>query len=310
METYTFELNDGVTREHVRFANRFGIELAGDLYLPANREGSLPAVVVGPPYGGVKEQGAGVYANEMAARGFAALAFDPPFMGESAGEPRYTSSPELFCESFSAAVDYLGVRPEVDRERIGAIGICGSGGFLIGAAAIDSRIKAVATSAMYDIAGTRAVFDDATRQGMVDMLSRQRWTDFEVGTPKVDHTFPPEPVEEVPEGLEGPAAEFFAYYGTKRGHSVNAPGGFTDTSLLAMIGFQTTTHIAEISPRPILFVTGDRAHSRMFSEGAYAQAAEPKELVVVEGAEHIDLYDRTDLIPFDKLETFFRGSLG
>ena len=313
MPGYITKLNENVERIHVRYNNRYGIAIAADLYTAKNLDKSTkhPALIVGAPYGGVKEQGPCVYANELAQRGFVVLTFDQVYMGNSGGEPRRVSSPELFTESFSAAVDYLGVKlPFVDRERIGAVGICGSGGFALSAAQMDTRIKAVATASMY-------VMTDAARLGMSaediaaakDALSRKRWEDFENGEPEYIPSFPEEPFDEVPDGVEEPAAEWLRFYAVPRGHHCNARGGFTTTSNLAMMNYRLLDYVEEISPRPILMVVGDRAHSKFFSENVYAAAAEPKELFVVEDAEHIDLYDRTDRIPFDKLESFFKENL-
>lgn len=311
MSNYIFELSEKVSRRHVRYQNRYGITLAGDLYTAKDLdEGQThPALVVGPPYGGVKEQGPGVYANELAQRGFVVLAFDPSFMGESGGEPRHVSSPDIFAENFSAGVDFLGTLPYVDRERIGAIGICGSGGFALSAAQTDARIKAVATSAMYDISGFATMMDHDQWNAAMEKLAAQRWADVDNGEPLYIPSFPEEPADKVPEGLTGPEAEFYEFYGLKRGHHPRALGGFTVTSDMAMSNFQSLNHIAMISPRPILFINGDISHSRMFSETAYAAAAEPKELYLVEGARHIDLYDDVEKIPFDKLEQFFKDSL-
>ena len=311
-EYYTFELNENVVREHVFFKNRFGITLAGDLYTAKDLDKTTkhPALVIGPPYGGCKEQSPGVYANQLARRGFVCLAFDPAYNSESEGEPRHVSSPELFAEGFSACVDYIGTQPFVDREKIGAIGICGSGGFALSAAQMDTRIKAVATASMYDIG---AMFDmmipKEDRSKTVDALSKQRWADFENGEPEYIPSFPAEPVDEVPKGLDPVTAEFYSYYGLKRGHHPNARANFTTTSQLSFMNYPLLSRIKTISPRPILFIAGENAHSRFYSENAFAAAAEPKELYIVPNAIHIDLYDRTEVIPFDKLTGFFTKAL-
>lgn len=306
-EYYTFELSDNVTRTHVSYKNRFGITLAGDLYMAKDLDTSKqhPALIIGPPYGGVKEQGPGVYANQLAQRGFVVLAFDPSYNGYSEGEPRHTSSPEIFVEDFSAGVDYLGTRPFVDREKIGAIGICGSGGFAISAAQVDTRIKAVATASMYDISITGNNMDSEQLKETLDQIGEQRWKDFESGEPEYIPSFPAEADDSVPEGLDPVSEEFYSYYGLERGHHPNARGGFTTTSQLSFFNFQLLNHIDTISPRPILFIMGENAHSRFFSEDAYAAASEPKELYIVPDAIHIDLYDKVDKIPFDKMESFF-----
>lgn len=306
-EYYTFELSNNVTRTHVSYKNRFGITLAGDLYMAKDLDTSKqhPALIIGPPYGGVKEQGPGVYANQLAQRGFVVLAFDPSYNGYSEGEPRHTSSPEIFVEDFSAGVDYLGTRPFVDREKIGAIGICGSGGFAISAAQVDTRIKAVATASMYDISITGNSMDSEQLKETLDQIGEQRWKDFESGEPEYIPSFPAEADNSVPEGLDPVSEEFYSYYGLESGHHPNARGGFTTTSQLSFFNFQLLNHIDTISPRPILFIMGENAHSRFFSGDAYAAASEPKELYIVPDAIHIDLYDKVDKIPFDKMESFF-----
>ncbi|AET68657.1 alpha/beta superfamily hydrolase [Desulfosporosinus orientis DSM 765] len=310
-EYYTFELSENVNRTSVSYRNRYGITLVGDLYTSKHMdaEKKYPALVIGAPYGGVKEQGPGVYANQLAQRGFVVLTFDASYNGESGGEPRHTSSPEIFSEDFSAGVDFLGSRRFVDRNKIGALGICGSGGFALSAAAMDVRIKAIATSSMYDISAFRDLFPPEMMATQMEQLAQQRWEDFENGKPAYIPTFPESPVDAVPEGLEANAEEFFSYYGLKRGHHPNARGGFTLTSNLPFMNYQLLNHIATISPRPILFVMGENAHSRFFSENAYEAAAEPKEMYIVPDAIHIDLYDQVDMIPFDKIEEFFKSNL-
>lgn len=312
MKYYIAQLSENVQREHVFLNNRYGIKIAADLYTSKELDKSKKhsAIVVGPPYGGVKEQGPCVWANELAQRGFVVLAFDQPFMGESAGEPRRVSSPEMFTETFSACVDYLGLQPFVDREKIGAIGICGSGGFALSAAQSDVRIKAVATASMYDMTyasrmgQTREQIEDSKRQ-----LAYKRWEDAEKGYPEYVPAFPETPFDKVPDGVPEPAAEWLRFYAVKRGHHPNARGGFTTASNLPFMNFRLLDYIDEISPRPILFIVGDRAHSRFFSDIAYDRAAEPKEMYIVNDAEHIDLYDRVDRIPFDKVERFFKENL-
>lgn len=310
---YIVPLSENVERIHVRYNNRYGIAIAADVYTAKNldKSGKYPALIMGAPYGGVKEQGPSVYANELAQRGFVVLTFDQVFMGESGGEPRHVSSPELFSESFSAAVDFLGTKlPYVDREKIGTIGICGSGGFSLSAAQMDTRIKACATTSMYDMSvAARMMQTPEQIQANKERLAAQRWKDAENGCPEYIPSFPEEPFDEVPAGVPEPGAEWLRFYAVKRGHHCNARGGFTTTSDLTMMNYSLLSHIDEISPRPILFIVGDRAHSKFFSEAAYAEAKEPKELYVVDDAEHIDLYDRTDRIPFDKLEAFFKENL-
>ncbi len=312
MSGHILELSENVTRKRVVYRNRYGLDLVGELYHKKDLDltEKHAALIIGAPYGGVKEQGPCVYGNELAKNGFVVLTFDQSFMGESGGFPRNVSSPDIFVENFSAAVDYLGLQKFVDREKIGVIGICGSGGFALSAAQCDTRIKAVATMSMYDMtAAARLGMDEASVQAAKERLSKQRWIDAENGYPEYLPFFPEKPIDAVPEDLEEPTAEWFRFYALKRGFHPNARGGFTTTSDLSMMNFRLLDFIHEISPRPILFVVGDRAHSKFFSENAFAAASDPKELFVVEDAEHIDLYDRKDRIPFDKLTAFFNEYL-
>ncbi|WP_299452172.1 alpha/beta hydrolase [uncultured Pigmentiphaga sp.] len=308
----TFPKSDRVDHRKVTFKNRYGITLVGDLYQPKNASGKLAAIAVSGPFGAVKEQSSGLYAQTMAERGFVTLAFDPSYTGESGGEPRNVASPDINTEDFSAAVDFLGLQPNVDRERIGIIGICGFGGFALSAAAVDKRVKAVVASTMYDMTrvmskgyNDRVTLQERTR--MLEQLSRQRWSDAEHGTPAYQ---PPYNV------LKGGEAQFLvdyhAYYMTPRGYhprAVNSGHAWTITTPLSFMNFPILTYIQEISPRPMLLIHGEKAHSRYFSETAYAAAAHPKELVIVPGASHVDLYDRLDVIPFAKMATFFNQYL-
>lgn len=312
MSGYICKLNEKVERKHVRYNNRYGLALAGDLYTAKNLDENkkYPAVVVGAPYGGVKEQGPCVYANELAERGFIVLTFDPCYMGESAGEPRRVSSPDMFSENISAGVDYLGLLPYVDREKIGAIGICGSGGFSLSAAAVDTRIKAVVTASMYDM--SYAARAGQTKEQIAEnkrRLSLQRWTDAENGYPEYIPSFPEEAATQIPDDMQGIWREFFEFYATKRGHHPSARGGFTSTSDLSFLNYPLLNYIDEISPRPILLIVGEQAESRFFSDVAYKNAAEPKELFVVPNCNHVDLYDDTSKIPFDKIEKFLKENL-
>jgi len=309
----TFPKSAKVDHQKVTFRNRYGITLAGDLYLPNNHaDRRLPAIAVSGPFGAVKEQSSGLYAQTMAERGFVTLAFDPSYTGESSGEPRNVASPDINTEDFSAAVDFLGLHPSVDRERIGIIGICGWGGMALNAVAVDKRVKAVATSTMYDM--TRVMskgYNDSTtleqRTQTLEQLSRQRWADAENGNPAYQ---PPYNV------LHGGEAQFLVdyhdYYMTPRGYharAVNSGNAWTQTTPLSFMNMPLLTYIKEIALRPVLLIHGEKAHSRYFSETAYAAAAEPKELVIVPGANHVDLYDRVDVIPFDKLQSFFTQHL-
>lgn len=313
-DNYIFKLDEKVTRTPVSYPTRYGITIAADLYRPRDFDESrqYPAVVIGPPYSGVKEQGPGIYAQNLALRGFVALAFDPSYNGFSGGEPRHASSPDIFVEDFSAGVDYLGTRPFVDGERIGAIGICGSGSFALSAAQVDRRIKAVVTAAMVDIArmaakGPLDSLTDEARGEMLDQLAEQRYADFEAAQPALGPRGAPIGFDESTDPV---GREFGEFYSTPRGYHPNSITQFTLTSTPSFVNFQLLDNLEWISPRPILFVVGDHAFSRYFSEDAYELAAEPKELLVVPDAGHIDLYDRTDRIPFDKIEAFLTESLG
>ena len=305
------KLSDNVIRKEVTYTNRYGMEIAGELYTAKNMDLSKPhpAIIVGAPYGGVKEQAPSIYANGLAERGFVVLTFDQSFIGDSEGKPRHVSSPDIFVENFSAAVDYLGLQKFVDREKIGVIGICGSGGFALSAAQVDTRIKAVATASMYDMsAAVREGMDKQALFAAKDKLSRQRWADAENGKAEYIPMFPDKPLEVVPE-MDKISDEWFRFYATKRGFHKEARGGATTTSTLALMNFRLLDYVDEISPRPILLIVGDRAHSKYFSENVYQKAKEPKELYIVKDAEHIDLYDRVDRIPFDKLKEFFNTNL-
>ena len=312
MSQYICKLNESVERNHVRYENRYGIALAGDLYIPKglDKEQKYPALVVGAPYGGVKEQGPSVYANELAKRGFVVLNFDPCYMGESGGEPRHVSSLDLFSENISAGVDYLGLLPYVERDKIAALGICGSGGFSLSAAAVDTRIKAVITASMFDMSvAVRMGQTPEQIQEKKEQLSQRRWKDAENGEPEYIPSFPEEPVSVIPDEIQGLNREFFEFYATKRGHHPRARGNFTTTSDLSFMNYALNDHIAEISPRPILFVVGEQAESRFFSDMAFEKAAEPKQMIVVPNCNHVDLYDDTSKIPFDEIERFLHENV-
>ena len=308
----TFPQSDRVDVEKVTFDNRLGITLVGDLYVPKNidRSAAHPAIIVGHPYGGVKEQSSGLYAQQMAERGFVTLAFDASYGGESGGSPRNIASPEAFTEDFSAAVDHLGTNPLVDRDRIGVIGVCGSGSFSLSAAAADPRIRALATVSMYDMGramrqGLGDTLTEDQRQQMLARVAEQRWAEVDGGQPQM---VPGTPVE-LTDQSTAVDREFYDYYRTSRGEHPRSTTAFTLTSNPAMNGYFPFTQIASVSPRPLLFIAGENAHSRYFSEDAFARAAEPKDLVIVPGAGHVDLYDRTEMIPFDTITDFFNQNL-
>lgn len=314
-DQYTFKLSDKVTRKEVTFKNRYGITLSADLYLPKNADGkSLAALAISGPFGAVKEQSSGLYAQTMAERGFAALAFDPSYTGESGGAPRNVASPDINTEDFSAAIDFLGLQKNIDRNRIGIIGICGWAGMGLNAAAVDKRVKAVAVTSMYNMSRVMAngYFDALTpeqRAQTLEQLGAQRWKDAEKGTYAASSN-------NLPEKLTGNEPQFvvdyFNYYKTPRGfhpRSINSNGSWTATNPWSFMNMPLLTYIKEISPRPVLIIAGEKAHSRYFSEDAYKAAAEPKELVIIAGAAHVDLYDKLDVIPFDKLDKFFTDNL-
>lgn len=308
----TFARSGKVDHQKVTFKNRYGITLAGDLYLPKERSSRLAALAVSGPFGAVKEQSSGLYAQTMAERGYVTLAFDPSYTGESGGEPRNIASPDINTEDFSAAVDFLGLQPSVDRERIGIIGICGWGGMALNAAAVDKRVKAVVSSTMYDMTRvmSKGYNDSVTleqRTQTLEQLGRQRWQDAEKGATSYG------PVSlELKGGEPQFVVEYASYYKTPRGfhpRAINSNASWSLTTPLSFMNMPLLTYIKEISPRPVLFVHGEKAHSRYFSETAYAAAAEPKELLIIPGANHTDLYDRMDKIPFDRITEFFGRNL-
>jgi uncharacterized protein len=310
----TFPKSEAVDHEKITFNNRYGITLSGDIYLPKNRgDRGLPAIAVGGPFGAVKEQSSGLYAQTMAERGFITLAFDPSYTGESGGEPRNVASPDINTEDFSAAVDYIGLRPEVDRERIGVIGICGWGGMALNAVAVDKRVKAVVASTMYDMTRvmSKGYNDSVTleqRTQALEQMSRQRWADAENGGPAYQPAYNAAVTADSPQFM----IDYHDYYGTPRGYhkrAVNSGNAWTQTTPLSFMNMPILSYIKEISPRPVLFVHGEKAHSLYFAKTAFEAAAEPKELMVIPGASHVDLYDKTDVIPFDKLAQFFNQHL-
>ena len=306
----TFPKSDKVNHSKVTFVNRYGITLAADLYVPKTTAGGeLPAIAVSGPFGAVKEQSSGLYAQTLAERGFLTIAFDPSFTGESGGQPRSVASPDINTEDFSAAVDYLATRPDVDAGRIGIIGICGWGGFAINAAVNDTRIKATVASTMYDISRCTAngYFDAAdnadARYKMRQEFNAQRTEDYRTGTyPRT--VMNPKPAGDAPQFMK----DYYDYYKTERGYyprSVNSGLGWNKTSSLAFVNAPILAYADEIRSA-VLLIHGEKAHSRYFSEDAFRKLkGDNKELMIIPGAVHTDLYDRTDIIPFDKLEEFF-----
>lgn len=306
----TFPVSDKVTVESVRFKNRFGITLAADLYKPKQAEGKLPAIAVSGPFGAVKEQSSGLYAQTMAERGFLAIAFDPSYTGESSGGPRYVASPDINTEDFSAAVDFLSIREDVDPERIGIIGICGWGGMALNAAAIDTRIKATVTVTMYDMSRVNAngyfdAMDADARYELRKKLNAQRTIDARNGS----YALAGGVVDPLPEDAPQFVKDYYDYYKTKRGYhkrSLNSNNGWNVTSSLSFINTPLLTYSDEIRSA-VLMIHGEKAHSRYFSEDAFKKLkGDNKELLIIPGASHVDLYDnQAGVIPFDKIERFF-----
>jgi fermentation-respiration switch protein FrsA (DUF1100 family) len=308
----TFPKSDKVPHGKVSSTNRIGITLVGDYYTPKDTGPyePIPAIVVGHPYGGVKEQTAGLYAQNLAERGFATPAFDVSFNGESGGEPRPISSPEIVSEDFIAAVDFLGTRPEVDKHRIGGLGICGSGGFALSAAQFDPRMKVVATVSRYDMSravreGLNDTVTEEQRRDVLTQVAERRWAEY--GKP--DALLVPGSAVELTDETNAVGRESYDYYRTPRGQHPRSTTAFTVASLAPMMRFRPFDHLDAISPHRLLLVAGETAHSRYFSEDAYKQASEPKELFIVPGAGHVDLYDRVDLVPREKLVSFFKANL-
>ncbi|MDF2058566.1 alpha/beta hydrolase [Priestia megaterium] len=307
-----------VNKKKVSFKNQYNMEVAGNLFVPKglNKKAKNPAIIVGHPMGAVKEQSANLYAQKMAEKGFVTLSLDLSFWGESEGQPRNAVSPDIYAEDFSAAVDFLGTRKFIDRDRIGVLGICGSGSFAISAAKIDPRMKAVATVSMYDMGaanrnGLKHSQTVEQRKKILEEAAEQRYVEFTGGKTK----YTSGTVHELNEHSTAIEREFYDFYRTPRGEYT--PKGSspeltthpTLTSNVKFMNFYPFEDIETISPRPMLFITGENAHSREFSKEAYKLAGKPKELYIVPGAGHVDLYDRVNLIPFDKLESFFKKNL-
>lgn len=313
-----FYKSDNVTQQKVTFKNQYQMNVVGNLFIPKtlNQNAKNPAIVVGHPMGAVKEQSSNLYAQKLAEQGFVTLAIDLSFWGESEGKPGHLVSPEIYADDFSAAVDYLSTQPYVDPEKIGVLGICGSGSFAISAAKIDPRMKAIATVSMYDMGsafrnGLNHSQTPEQRLTFIKSAIEQRFAEFK----GAEKAYIPGTVNKLDDSTPAIQREFFDFYRTERGGYT--PQGekedLTTKPLLSSIGkfmnFYPFNDIETISPRPMLFITGDQAHSKEFSEDAWKRAAQPKELYVVPGAGHVDLYDRTDLIPFGKLTSFFKANL-
>jgi uncharacterized protein len=313
-----FYKSDKLTTQKVTFKNQYNMNVVGNLFIPKNLNQSAknPAIVVGHPMGAVKEQSANLYAQKLADQGFVTLSLDLPFWGESEGQPRNAVLPDVYAEAFSAAVDFLGTRPFVDREGIGALGICGSGSFVISAAKIDPRLKAIATVSMYDMGavnrnGLKKSQSLEQRKEIIAKAADQRYVEFMGGETKWLNYLP----LKLSENADSIVREFHDFYRTPRGQCV--PKGRTleltqnraITGEVKFLNFYPFNDIETISPRPMLFIAGETAHSREFSEDAYRLAGEPKELLIVPNAGHVDLYDRVELIPFDKLTAFFTENL-
>jgi len=308
-----FPKSDKVNHSKVTFRNRYGITLAADMYVPKNASGKLASIAVSGPFGAVKEQSSGLYAQTLAERGFLTIAFDPSYTGESGGEPRYVASPDINTEDFSAAVDFLSLRNDVDPERIGILGICGWGGLAINTAAIDTRIKATVALTMYDMSRVNAKgyfdsMDADKRYELRRQLNAQRTIDAKNGT----YALAGGVVDPLPEDAPQFVKDYHSYYKTDRGYhprSLNSNNGWNVTSSLSFINMPLLSYSDEIR-NAVLLVHGEKAHSRYFSEDAFKKLqGDNKELMIIPGANHVDLYDQMDIIPFDKIEKFFREYL-
>ena len=305
----TFELSEEVEHKKVTFTNHFGITLVADLYQPKGVTGKLPALAVSGPFGAVKEQSSGLYAQEMAKRGYLTIAFDPSYTGESGGYPRYINSPDVNTEDYQAAVDYLATHDQVDADRIGIIGICGWGGMALQTAALDTRVKATAAMTMYDMSRNTALgyFDSIDEDGRYESrvaYNQQRTDDYKNGTYTLGGGLPEEAPEEAPQYVK----DYVAYYKTDRGYhprSVNSNNGWAATAPGSLMNMRLFEYAPEIRSS-VLLVHGEEAHSLMYSHDAYELLqGDNKELLIIPGATHTDLYDQMDKIPFDKLESFF-----
>ncbi|OLA78467.1 MAG: alpha/beta hydrolase [Candidatus Melainabacteria bacterium 35_41] len=310
-----FPKSDKVNVEKVHFKNRFGITLTGDLYTPKNiKKGEkYSAIAISGPFGAVKEQASGLYAQTLAERGFITLAFDPSYTGESSGQPRNIASPDINTEDFSAAVDFLSNQQNVNPDKIGILGICGFGGFALNAASIDTRIKATVTSTMYDMTrvsakGYNDVMDENARYNLKQTLNKQRTEDFKNGTYAKASGLPEKLTGEEPQFIK----DYFNYYKTKQGfhaRSINSNGNWNMTSSLSLINLPILAYSDEIKSA-VLIIHGENAHSRYFSEDAFKNLkGDNKELLIIKNANHTDLYYNNDLIPFEKIENFYKKYL-
>lgn len=310
-----FPKSDKVNIQKVEFVNRFGIKLVGDLYIPKNikKGDKLPAIAISGPFGAVKEQASGLYAQTLAEKGFITLAFDPSYTGESSGTPRNIASPDINTEDFSAAVDFLSNNANVNPDKIGILGICGFGGFALNAAQIDTRIKATVTSTMYDMTrvSAKGYNDSIDENGRYDLkvaLNNQRTLDYKNGTYAKAAGLPDKLTGSEPQFVK----DYYGYYKTKRGfhkNSINSNGNWNQTSTLSLINLPILAYSNEIRT-PVLMIHGENAHSRYFSEDAYKKLkGTNKELLIIEGANHVDLYDNLEKIPFEKISSFFKENL-
>ncbi len=310
-----FPKSDKVNIQKVEFVNRFGIKLVGDLYLPKDTKkgDKLPAIAISGPFGAVKEQASGLYAQTLAEKGFITLAFDPSYTGESSGTPRNIASPDINTEDFSAAVDFLSNNANVNPDKIGILGICGFGGFALNAAQIDTRIKATVTSTMYDMTrvSAKGYNDSIDENGRYDLkvaLNNQRTLDYKNGTYAKAAGLPDKLTGSEPQFVK----DYYGYYKTKRGfhkNSINSNGNWNQTSTLSLISLPILAYSNEIRT-PVLMIHGENAHSRYFSEDAYKKLkGTNKELLIIEGANHVDLYDNLEKIPFEKISSFFKENL-
>ncbi len=309
----TFAKSEKVIHDKITFSNRYGITLAADIYIPKNANGKLPAIAVSGPFGAVKEQSSGLYAQKLAELGYLTVAFDPSYTGESGGTPRYVASPDINTEDFSAAVDYLLTRADVDPDKIGILGICGWGGLALNAAAIDTRIKATVTSTMYDMSRVNAngyfdSLDSEKRYQLRVKLNNQRTEDAKKGNYALAGGLPDKRPDDAPQFVK----DYWDYYKTDRGYhprSLNSNNGWTVTTPLSFVNMPLLAYSQEIR-NSVLMIHGEKAHSLYFSKDAFKKlTGNNKELMIIPGASHTDLYDKTDIIPFEKIDGFFKKNM-